>query len=138
MGGVDAVSAKKLMAGLVEQLEELTDKEFGVEEASGGPLFKVAVADEFSYTDPVSTEELDHLCVRLLAADSSARLIWKLSEAGGGTATLSVYVESYMPAPELPDAAGDDGPAPADPDAPPSPLMAAVAEQLSGLVAVAE
>ena len=35
--------------------------------ATGGALFKIATADEFSYTDPITSEVAEHQGVRLLA-----------------------------------------------------------------------
>ena len=55
----------------------------------------------------MSETELEHLGVRLLAADSSARILFRVSEETADTATLSVYIESFMPPPEV--AEGEEG-----------------------------
>eukprot|EP01051_Picozoa_sp_SAG22_P023413 SAG22_NODE_6033_length_912_cov_1.277983_1_plen_204_part_10 len=127
--GVDGISAGKVLSGLVEQFEDLTGREFGNEEATGGALFTIATADEYAY---------EHLGVRLSAADNTARLVFALADATEEAATVQVFVEKYLPAPEVDEeAAAAAAAADPDPDAPPSPLEASASEFLAPLVAIA-
>jgi phosphoglucomutase len=60
-----------------------------------GPL-TVAVADSFSYTDPVDGSTSANQGIRVLFEDGS-RVVFRLSGTGTQGATLRVYLESYVP-----------------------------------------
>src|SRR5690606_4551036 len=59
---------------------------------------RVAVADDFSYTDPVDGSTSTGQGLRVLF-DDGARLVYRLSGTGTAGATLRLYVESYEPDP---------------------------------------
>ena len=81
--------AEALMAALLASLPNLAGKSFG-------PL-SVAMADSFSYTDPVDGSVSRNQGVRVLFAGGS-RAVFRLSGTGTEGATLRVYLERYEPA----------------------------------------
>ena len=81
--------AEALMAALLDSLPDLAGKSFG-------PL-NVAMADSFSYTDPVDGSVSRNQGVRVLFAGGS-RAVFRLSGTGTEGATLRVYLERYEPA----------------------------------------
>ena len=87
--GIDKAGADALMAGLKDALGTLPGKSYG-------PL-TVAVADSFSYTDPVDASVSENQGIRVLFEDGS-RIVFRLSGTGTQGATLRVYLENYMAA----------------------------------------
>ena len=84
---INITKANDLMTHLREQLDSMIGKDFAG--------LKVAVADDFSYLDPV-----DHSCtnqqgIRIIFEDGS-RIIFRLSGTGTQGATLRVYIERYL------------------------------------------
>ncbi|MEJ2410777.1 MAG: alpha-D-glucose phosphate-specific phosphoglucomutase [Novosphingobium sp.] len=84
--GIDKAGADALMAGLKDQLETLPGQSFG-------PL-TVAVADSFSYTDPVDGSVSSNQGIRVLF-EGGSRVVFRLSGTGTQGATLRVYLENY-------------------------------------------
>ena len=81
---VDAEAANGLMKALREQLPSLVGQH------------GIAMADDFSYDDPVDGSRTTHQGIRLIFADGS-RIIYRLSGTGTAGATLRVYIERYEP-----------------------------------------
>jgi phosphoglucomutase len=54
----------------------------------------VAVADDFSYLDPVDGSLSAHQGLRIVFADGS-RIVYRLSGTGTSGATLRVYIERF-------------------------------------------
>jgi phosphoglucomutase len=86
--GIETAGANALMDGLKAALPNLAGRSFG-------PL-TVAVADSFSYTDPVDGSVSANQGIRVLFSDGS-RVVFRLSGTGTQGATLRVYLESYVP-----------------------------------------
>ena len=57
---------------------------------------KVAIADDFSYTDPIDGSVSSKQGVRLIFENGS-RVVFRLSGTGTEGATLRVYLEQYEP-----------------------------------------
>jgi len=57
---------------------------------------KVAIADDFSYTDPIDGSVSSKQGVRLIFENGS-RVVFRLSGTGTEGATLRVYIERYEP-----------------------------------------
>ncbi|HKT86693.1 MAG TPA: alpha-D-glucose phosphate-specific phosphoglucomutase [Novosphingobium sp.] len=87
--GVDSAHADALMAELQAALPSLPGKALG-------PLV-IAVADSFSYTDPVDGSRSENQGIRVLFQDGS-RIVFRLSGTGTQGATLRIYLERYEPA----------------------------------------
>lgn len=83
--------AEALVSALRGQTEKLTGQGFG--------NYKVEVADDFSYTDPVDGSISRRQGMRILFADG-ARIVYRLSGTGTEGATLRIYVERHEPDPE--------------------------------------
>lgn len=85
--GLEATPAAQMMEALSERLPTL----------AGAPLAgsRIALADDFSYTDPVDHSVSAHQGIRLLLEDGS-RVICRLSGTGTEGATLRLYVERYL------------------------------------------
>ena len=81
---VDAEAANGLMKALREQLPSLVGQH------------GIAMADDFSFDDPVDGSRTTHQGIRLIFADGS-RIIYRLSGTGTAGATLRVYIERYEP-----------------------------------------
>ena len=81
---VDAEAANGLMKVLREQLPSLVGQH------------GIAMADDFSFDDPVDGSRTTHQGIRLIFADGS-RIIYRLSGTGTAGATLRVYIERYEP-----------------------------------------
>ena len=81
---VDAEAANGLMTALRAQLPGLVGQH------------GIAMADDFSYDDPVDGSRTTHQGIRLIFADGS-RIIYRLSGTGTAGATLRVYIERYEP-----------------------------------------
>ncbi len=83
---IDAAAAKRLMEGLRAQLPTLADQNLDG--------MRVALADDFAYTDPVDGALARQQGVRIIF-DSGARIVFRLSGTGTEGATLRVYLEAY-------------------------------------------
>src|SRR5262249_7032394 len=59
---------------------------------------RVALADDFAYTDPVDGSRAEHQGVRIVFEDQS-RIVFRLSGTGTEGATLRLYLERYEPDP---------------------------------------
>ncbi len=84
--GVETTSAKNLVEHLLNNLINLSDKQFD--------NYTIKTADEFSYTDPIDGSISEHQGIRLLFKNG-ARIIFRLSGTGTSGATLRVYIEDY-------------------------------------------
>jgi phosphoglucomutase len=87
---VDAAAAEALMEALRARLPSLAGA------AINGK--SIAVADDFSYTDPVDGSVATKQGVRIILADG-ARLVLRLSGTGTEGATIRLYLEQYEPDP---------------------------------------
>ena len=76
------------MAGLRAQLPTLAGQELDG--------LRVAIADDFSYTDPVDGSVSAKQGIRLIFENGS-RVVFRLSGTGTEGATLRVYIERYEP-----------------------------------------
>ena len=83
---IDAAAAKRLMEGLRSQLPTLAGQNLDG--------MRVALADDFAYTDPVDGAMARQQGVRIIF-DSGARIVFRLSGTGTEGATLRVYLEAY-------------------------------------------
>ncbi len=86
--GVDSGAAQELMENLREMLGTLPGKSLG--------RFEVAMADDFSYTDPVDHSLTEKQGIRIGFSDGS-RIVYRLSGTGTQGATLRVYLERFEP-----------------------------------------
>ena len=84
--GIATEGANALMDGLKAGLATLPGQSFG-------PL-TVAVADSFSYTDPVDSSVSANQGIRVLF-EGGSRVVFRLSGTGTQGATLRVYLENY-------------------------------------------
>ncbi|MFM2055795.1 MAG: hypothetical protein RLY71_180 [Pseudomonadota bacterium] len=96
--GIPTEQADALMAALRAQLPALAGQTLG---ATG---LRVALADDFAYTDPIDGSVSTKQGVRL-QFEGGARIVFRLSGTGTEGATLRVYLERYEP-----DAARHDQP----------------------------
>jgi phosphoglucomutase len=87
---VDSAVAEGLMARLRERAAGWTGADLDGR--------RVALADDFSYTDPVDGSVSRRQGIRILFEDG-ARIVYRLSGTGTAGATLRVYLESYEPDP---------------------------------------
>jgi len=85
---VDSAAAALLMTELRAQLAGLAGKE-----CNG---LRVALADDFAYTDPVDGSTASKQGVRIVF-DGGSRVVFRLSGTGTEGATLRVYLEKYEP-----------------------------------------
>jgi len=83
---VDAVAADGLMAALREKLPALAGQTLG--------SYRVAVADDFEYTDPVDGSVSTRQGIRIAMVDGS-RIVFRLSGTGTEGATIRLYLERY-------------------------------------------
>ncbi|CAB3404227.1 unnamed protein product [Caenorhabditis bovis] len=90
---VDSAGANLLMTFLEAQMAAFVGKEL----SANGFTYKVAVADNFQYTDPVDGSVATKQGLRILFEDGS-RLVFRLSGTGSAGATIRLYVDSYIPA----------------------------------------
>jgi phosphoglucomutase len=84
---VDSDRAHSLYNKLKSRLTSLKGEQFANS--------KIALADDFSYTDPVDGSLTEQQGLRLLIEDGS-RVILRLSGTGTQGATLRLYVERYV------------------------------------------
>jgi phosphoglucomutase len=106
---IDSAVAAQLMDFVRGQLGELPGQTLGT--------YKVALADDFSYTDPVDGSVASKQGVRIIMTDGS-RIVLRLSGTGTQGATLRLYLERY--------------------EADPAQHSIPTQEALAGLIAVAE
>ncbi len=83
---VDAGAADAMMTALREKLPELAGQTLGE--------YRVAVADDFVYTDPVDGSVASNQGVRIIMTDGS-RIVFRLSGTGTEGATIRLYLERY-------------------------------------------
>ncbi|CAG2234334.1 pgm [Mytilus edulis] len=62
--------------------------------SSGGKSYKVAITDNFSYTDPIDKSVSKNQGLRIIFEDDS-RIIFRLSGTGSSGATVRMYIEGY-------------------------------------------
>ena len=83
---IDSVGAAQLMADVRGQLAGLPGRQFDG--------YTVALADDFSYTDPVDGSVATQQGIRIIMTDG-ARIVLRLSGTGTQGATLRLYLERY-------------------------------------------
>jgi phosphoglucomutase len=83
---VDAVAADGMMNALRDKLTNLAGQALGE--------FRVSLADDFVYTDPVDGSIAAKQGVRIVMTDGS-RIVFRLSGTGTEGATIRVYLERY-------------------------------------------
>jgi phosphoglucomutase len=83
---LDTPTAQALMKALGERLASLPGSTLGGR--------RVALADDFSYTDPVDGSVAKNQGLRIIFEDG-ARIVYRLSGTGTTGATLRVYIERY-------------------------------------------
>jgi phosphoglucomutase len=83
---VDATAADGMMAALRAKLPKLAGQTLGG--------FRVSLADDFVYTDPVDASIASKQGVRIVMTDGS-RIVFRLSGTGTEGATIRVYLERY-------------------------------------------
>jgi phosphoglucomutase len=106
---VDAIAADGMMTALRAKLTNLAGQTLGD--------FRVSLADDFVYTDPVDGSIASKQGVRIVMTDGS-RIVFRLSGTGTEGATIRVYLERY--------------------EADPSRHNLETQQALSGLVAIAD
>ncbi|KAG4074613.1 hypothetical protein HA402_004484 [Bradysia odoriphaga] len=81
---------------MMDKMEKtITDPSFtGKEFSFGGKTYKVKVADNFSYTDPVDKSVSTKQGLRIVFDDGS-RIVMRLSGTGSSGATVRLYIDSY-------------------------------------------
>jgi len=84
--GLDVDAANGLMEHLRDQIGSLVGTTLGA--------YDVALADDFSYTDPVDGSTSTKQGIRVGFSDGS-RIVYRLSGTGTEGATLRVYIERY-------------------------------------------
>ena len=84
--GMDGAIAQEIMDDLRGKVTSLTGKSLG--------RYRVAIGDDFSYTDPVDHSRSEGQGLRLVF-DDGARIIFRLSGTGSDSATLRFYMEKY-------------------------------------------
>ena len=85
---VDSDAATGLVGHLRILLPELPGKQFGA--------YRVAYADDFSYTDPVDGSVAANQGIRI-GFEGGSRIVMRLSGTGTQGATLRVYIEQFEP-----------------------------------------
>jgi phosphoglucomutase len=88
--GIDSDRAHTLMTQLEQKLPQMVGQSFGA--------YTVAIADNFSYTDPVDHSVSTQQGLRLIFDDGS-RIVYRLSGTGTQGSTLRVYLERFEPNP---------------------------------------
>ena len=83
---LDSARAQELMQDLRAKLSSMSGKHFG--------SYKVTLADDYSYTDPVDHSVSSGQGLRILF-EKGTRIVYRLSGTGTAGATLRVYVEAY-------------------------------------------
>ena len=85
---VDKKSANTLIDNLRSAFGDLPGKQF--------KGYEIALADDFSYTDPIDGSTAEKQGTRIVFKDGS-RIVFRLSGTGTHGATLRVYLERYEP-----------------------------------------
>lgn len=111
---VDPAAAEDVMADLRHKLPLLAGHTYGGH--------RIALADDFAYTDPVDKSVATHQGIRIVMTDGS-RIVLRLSGTGTEGATVRLYLERYEADPARHDLDTQEALAP----------LAAIAEQISGL-----
>jgi phosphoglucomutase len=83
---VDAAAAAAMMTALRAQLPALAGRTLG--------SYRVALADDFEYTDPVDHTVATRQGIRIVMVDGS-RIVLRLSGTGTEGATVRLYLERY-------------------------------------------
>jgi len=83
---LDTPDAQALMKALADKLPGLAGRTLGGR--------RVALADDFSYTDPVDGSVSNNQGLRIVFDDGS-RIVYRLSGTGTSGSTLRVYIERY-------------------------------------------
>lgn len=83
---VEPLAAEDVMMALRRKLPALAGQDFDG--------YRVALADDFSYTDPVDGSVASHQGVRIVMEDGS-RIVFRLSGTGTEGATVRLYLERY-------------------------------------------
>lgn len=86
--GVEKDPAHTLMDNLRSAMSDLPGKQYGG--------YEIAIADDFSYTDPIDGSIAEKQGIRIIFKDGS-RIVFRLSGTGTHGATLRVYLERYEP-----------------------------------------
>ena len=89
---IDSAAAQQLMDAVRGQLAALPGQQFDG--------YTVALADDFSYTDPVDGSVARQQGIRIIMTDG-ARIVLRLSGTGTQGATLRLYLERYEADPAL-------------------------------------
>jgi phosphoglucomutase len=113
---VDAGAANAMMDALRGKLASLAGQAFGD--------YRVQLADDFTYTDPVDNSVSTRQGVRIVMTDGS-RIVLRLSGTGTEGATVRLYLERYEADPARHNLDTQEALAP----------LIAIAEQVSGLKA---
>lgn len=90
--GLAQDAASSLMENLGNKIAQLAGQSFGD--------YKIDLADDFHYTDPVDNSVSEHQGIRILF-HNGARIVYRLSGTGTQGATLRIYVERFEPNPEM-------------------------------------
>ncbi|GMT14856.1 hypothetical protein PFISCL1PPCAC_6153 [Pristionchus fissidentatus] len=80
---------------LMTFLEASVNASKGKELSANGVTYKVALTDNFEYTDPVDGSIAKKQGLRVIFEDGS-RLVFRLSGTGSAGATIRLYVDSYV------------------------------------------
>ena len=86
--GVDTEAANAVLNHIRSNFNSLSGATFG--------SFTVAIADEFTYFDPIDKSVSYNQGIRILFTDGS-RVIVRLSGTAGSGATIRLYLEKYEP-----------------------------------------
>jgi phosphoglucomutase len=86
--GVDSDKAHELMTRVENKFPQLKGKDLAG--------YKVALADDFSYTDPIDKSTSTNQGIRI-GFDDGSRIVFRLSGTGTHGATLRVYMEKFEP-----------------------------------------
>ncbi|KAJ6642070.1 Phosphoglucomutase [Pseudolycoriella hygida] len=82
---------------MMKTLEEtiLDPKFIGRQYEAGGKCYKVKMADNYSYTDPIDKSVATNQGLRIVFEDGS-RIVWRFSGTGSYGATIRMYIETYQ------------------------------------------
>jgi phosphoglucomutase len=88
----ESAPAEKMMANLQSLVDDKAT--VGKTYTHADKTYKVALADNFEYTDPIDKSVSKKQGIRLIFEDGS-RLVYRLSGTGSAGATVRLYVDSY-------------------------------------------
>ena len=90
----ESEGAEAMMAHLRKTFEDSSFPGTDLKATSSDASFKVASADDFSYTDPIdgSVSKKQGLYIKF---EDGSRIIFRLSGTGSSGATVRLYVEKY-------------------------------------------